>query len=250
MKKLLLFALVMGLGTMSFAQTTNFSVESILTPTGTITTEDPANGTTILSVSVTNNDAAITFPIGTVLTFNVSLEGLPVDNVAPGGAAIPWIASLSSLPIAPGETQNFVLSQTWGAAPSTIGTHELCIELVSIFDITTTPAPTMYTNADQNKELCQDYNFAWPLGINDVVSEISNIKTNGDVMTISVTNNSNQAQIQLMSVTGQVVKTVNTSAAGQNFTQEINISDLTSGVYVVTIQNENGASIAQKVFIQ
>ena len=249
MKKLLLFALIMGLGTMSFAQTTNASIDAILTPTGTVTTEDPANGTTILSVSVTNNDAAITFPVGTVFTFNVSLEGLPVDNIAPGGASIPWVASLSSLAMAPGETQTFVLSQTWGAAPSTIGTHELCIELVSIFDISTVP-PTMYTNADQNKQICQDFNFAWPVGINDVVSEISNIKTDGDVLTISVTNNSNQAQIQLMSVTGQVVKTIVTSAAGQNFTQEINISDLTSGVYIVTIQNENGASVAQKVFIQ
>ncbi len=250
MKKLLLFALIMGLGTLSFAQNTNISVDAILTPTGTITTEDPAAGSTILSVSLTNNDGAITFPVGSVFTFDVKLEGIPVDNVAPGGGTIPWVVSLVSLPMAPGETQNFVLSQSWGASPSAIGTHELCVEVVSVFDISTVP-PVMYTNVDQNKEICADYLFAWPVGIKDVVtSEISNIKTTSDVMTITVTNNSNQAQIQLMSVTGQVVKTVNTSAAGQNFTQEINISDLTSGVYIVTIQNENGASVAQKVFIQ
>jgi hypothetical protein len=248
MKKLLLFALTMGLGTMSFAQKTKASVDSFVAPTGTITTEDPKNGSTTITVSVTNNDT-MTYVVGTLLLYEVTVDGNLIENYDVSGIKIPWQTPLVSLPMAPGETQDFILTQTFGADIDP-ATAPICVKLKQVIDVSVIP-PLFYGNDDQNDELCKDFVFAWPLGVSNVaVSSISNIKTEGDVMTVTVNNSSNFTQIQVMSVTGQVLKSVNASNAGGQFTENINISDLTSGLYIVTIQSENGATSAKKVFIQ
>ena len=70
------------------------------------------------------------------------------------------------------------------------------------------------------------------------------------MMTVFVKNNSNVTELKLMSITGQVVKSIVASNGGQDFTESFDISNLTSGVYIVSIQTENGESQAQKVFVQ
>ena len=230
MKKLLLFALTMGLGTISFAQ------------------EDPKSGTTSITVNVTNNDT-FTYPVGTLLIYEVTLEGQLLINYDINGTAIPWQTPIVGLEMKPGDTQDFILTQTYGAKIDP-GKGTLCVKLTQIFDVSVLP-PVFYGNNDQNAELCQEFTFAWPLSVSNVqVTSISSIKTDGSIMTVTGKNLSNQTQIQIMNVTGQVLKTVTASNAGQEFAKRIDISDLTSGLYIVTIQSENGATAAKKVFIQ
>lgn len=249
MKKLLLFALSMGLGTLSFAQDSTYaSIDSYIAPAGTITTEDPKNGSTSISVNITNNDT-MTYPIGTLLIYEVTLDGALQINYDINGTATPWQTPIVGIEMKPGDSQVFILTQTFGADIDP-GKADICVKLVQIFDVSVVP-PVFYGNNDQNAELCEEFTFAWPLSVSNVqVTSISNIKTVGDIMTVNGQNISNQTQIQIMSVTGQVLKSVTTANAGQEFSENINISDITSGLYIVTIQSENGATAAQKVFIQ
>lgn len=245
MKKLLLFAFTMGMSAMTFAQDGKISVDAIVSPTGTITTEDPANGTTLLEVEITNNETGFTYPGAlTQLTFEVTVDGDKIND--PNGVQI-WVKQIN-LDLAPGGSQNVTLATDWGAVGDP-GTHEICVKLTNM--LVASGGGGLITNSDQNMEFCDNYEFAWPASINDLqTSEIANIKTVGDVMTVSVNNTSAVTEVKLMSITGQVVKTVTTSNGGQNFNQNFDISNLTSGVYIVTVQSENGATQAQKVFVQ
>lgn len=247
MKKLLLFALSLGLGFTGFSQgsTTKLSVNSFIKPTGTVYIDGTGNGNvlTTIEVEIQNNDASVTFPSGAQIKFSVSLDGTQVSD--PNGAA--WVRNLA-IPLNSNATQNFVLTSAWGASTSP-GSHNLCTSLDNVI-IVGVP-PTVYTNQDQNKQLCKDFTFDFASSVKDLsLAEISQIKTEGDLMTVFVKNTSNKAQIQIMSITGQIVKTVNANSSGQNFYQEINISDLTAGIYVVAIQTEKGISAAQKVMVQ
>jgi hypothetical protein len=247
MKKLLLFALSMSIGAASYAQgtPTNLSVNSYVQPTGTVYIDGTGNGNvlTTIEVEIQNNDQAVTFPGGAQISYGVTLDGTPFTD--PNGTA--WVKNVA-VALAPNATQNMVLTSAWGAS-TTQGTHNLCVSLNGV--VIVAAPPVLYTNQDQKKQLCADFTFDFASSVNDIsLAEISQIKTEGDLMTVFVKNTSNQAQIQIMSITGQVVKTINSANSGQNFYQEINISDLTSGVYVVAIQTENGISAAQKVFIQ
>ena len=247
MKKLLLFALIMGISAISFAQDGKISVDAYIDPSGTITTEDPANGSTLIQVTVTNNESTYTYPANqTQFNFNVKLDGNLIDNPAAPATKefiIPILADL-----APGASVDLILATNWGP-DATPGTHSLCVDLLRA--VVTTAVPPIIANTDQNKEFCQDFNFQWPVGINDLnSSEISKIKTEGDLMTIFVKNTSNVTEVKLMSITGQIVKTVTSSNGGQDFNESFDISNLTSGVYIVSVQSENGATQAQKVFVQ
>jgi len=247
MKKLLLFALSLSLGAAGFSQgtPTNLSVNSFIQPTGTVYIDGTGGGNvlTTIEIEIQNNDAAVTFPSGAQFSYAVTLDGTPVTD--PNGAA--WVRNLA-IALSPNATQNFVLTSAWGANTTT-GTHNLCASLNGV--VIVAAPPVLYTNQDQNKQFCADFTFDFASSVNDLSqAEISQIKTEGDVMTVFVKNTSNNAQVQIMSITGQIVKTINTTSAGQNFYQEINISDLTSGVYVVAIQTEKGISAAQKVFVQ
>ncbi len=245
MKKLLLFAFTMGMSTMTFAQDGLVSVDSYVSPTGTVTTEDPANGTTLLEVEITNNESAFTYPGAfTQLSFEVTVDGNAIND--PTTSAPIWVKQIN-LDLAPGTSQNVTLATNWGAVGDP-GSHEMCVKLTNILIAST---GTFVPNTDQNMEFCDDFDFAWPASVADLqTSEIANIKTTGDVMTVIVKNTSAVTEVKLMSITGQVVKTVTTSNGGQNFNQNFDISNLTSGVYIVTVQSENGATQAQKVFVQ
>lgn len=247
MKKLLLFALSLGLGATGFSQgtPTNLSVNSFIQPTGTVYIDGTGNGNvlTTIEIEIQNNDPAVTFPSGAQISYGVTLDGTPLTD--PNGTA--WVKNLA-VALAPNATQNVVLTSAWGAS-TTAGTHNLCASLNGV--VIVAAPPVLYTNQDQNKQLCKDFTFDFASSVNNLsLAEISQIKTEGDVMTVFVKNSSNNAQVQIMSITGQIVKTVNAASGGQNFYQEINISDLTSGVYVVAIQTEKGISAAQKVMVQ
>ena len=247
MRKLLLFALSMGLGTMSFAQDGKISIDAILVPTGTVTTQAPNSGTNIIKVKITNNETSYVYP-ATISNFNfkVSLDGNFIDNpTVPGNKefVIPILA-----PFAPGQTIEVILATTWSPQGDP-GTHTMCVRLERM--VVASVPPVVVTNVDQNLESCKDFTFAWPNGILNLNGTItSKVIANNDIMTVNVTGNINQAQIQIMSITGQVVKTVNASTGNNEIIQVIDISDLTSGVYIVTVQTESGPAPAQKVFIQ
>lgn len=246
MKKLLLFAVTMGISAMSFAQVGLVSVDAIVKPTGTLTTEAPGSGTTNIEVTVTNNEATFTYP-GTFTQFNfrVKVDGVEIKDPTTG--VIEWVVAIPT-PLAPGASANVTLSTSW-APQGEPGSHELCVDLQNALIAGSTPP--FVTITDANKEACQDFTFAWPVGINDLNSaEISTIQTIGDVMTVFVKNTSTVTELKLMSITGQVVKTVTASNGGQDFNESFDISNLTSGVYIISVQSENGATQAQKVFIQ
>ena len=241
MRKLLLFALTMGLSTMTFAQFNgNMSTDSFVLPTGTITLQDPANGTTSISVTVTNNTAD-TIPDLTNIFFYITLDGVKINHPVTGTDT--WGFSLIN-PLPNGESRDLLLTTDWGAVGSR-GSVALCADLYQYVMVKGT-APGLYSNVDADKEVCQNFDFDFPASIGDITNtEISKIFTNGDLMTIYISNNTS-SQIKMMNITGQVVKTVNASVTATN----VDISDLTPGVYIVTIQSENGSASAKKVFIQ
>lgn len=245
MRKLLLFALTVGISTMTFAQFNgNASVDSYALPTGTIILEDPANGTTSIKVNITNNTAD-TIPDLTNFFFYVTLDGTKVKHPVTGTDE--WGYSLIN-PLPNGSTIDALLTAELGATGDR-GSRPLCVELYQYVMVKGT-APGLYTNVDGNKELCENFDFGWPVGVSDVTStEISKIITNGDLMKVYINGNTS-SQIKMMNITGQVVKTINTSITGNNTVENVDISDLTPGVYIVTIQSENGSASAKKVFIQ
>jgi len=249
MKKLLLFALSLGLGTISYAQTpTQVSVDAFVSPTGTVFIDGSGTGAVLtkIEVTITNNDAnGVNFAAGSTFNYNVKLDGTKIDQPVAGGTT-EW-GNLIAQDINANTSHGVTLTNSW-AASTQPGSHEICVSLERIVVSVT---PFLYDNQDANKELCQDFTFDWATSVADLSrAEISSIKTHGDVMTVTVKNTNQQVQINILNITGQTVKTVIPSAGGQNFYQDIDISDLTSGVYIVTIQTENGVSAAQKVFVQ
>lgn len=244
MKKLLLFAFTLGLGTISYAQTpTNISINGFDSPTGTVYIDGSGSGNVvnILTVAVTNNDAGVDFNAGSVFSYAVTLDGNAVMD--PDGLG--W-ARNNSLNIPSGTSQSLILSQSFSTSVNP-GNYELCVSLNNVV----VPPAGIYVNVDPNKQFCKSFDFDFTAGVGDMdVSEISRITTNGNLLTVYVKNASQNVQINLMSMTGQIVKTVSPNSSGQNFYQNIEIGDLTSGVYIVTIQTENGISAAKKVFIQ
>ncbi|MGB0805147.1 MAG: T9SS type A sorting domain-containing protein [Salibacteraceae bacterium] len=252
MKKLLLFALSMGLGTLSFAQTPVglVSVDSYTKPAGVVITEPDGSGSTELVVNITNNETnGFVYPGGfTTFTYRVTVDGVQIEDPTTG--SIDWIILPNPNDLAPGQSQTSILSNTW-APQGEEGTHEICVDLVNAVFAPGSVNPPFVTISDANKELCEDFTFQWPVGINDLVNaEISNIKTNGDLMTVFVKNSGSVTELKLMSITGQVVTAITSTNGGQDFNETFDISSLTSGVYIISVQTENGTSQAQKVFIQ
>jgi len=245
MRKLLLFALTMGLSTMTFAQLeTEVSVDSYNSPTGTIVLQDPANGTTTISVEITNNNS-FTVPEFTRLDFYITLDGNKVLNPANGTDV--WSTSLVDS-IQTGDSETIIITAVYGAT-SARGSKPLCTELFRIVPVKGVQ-PGLNTNIDANKKLCKNFDFDFPASIGDVTtSEISKIITTGDLMKIYF-NGSVSSQIKMMNITGQVVKTIETSVSGNNAVENVDISNLTPGLYIVTIQNGNGSASAKKVFVQ
>ena len=245
MRKLLLFALTMGLSAMTFAQTDGLiSVDNYVLPTGTIILEDPANGNTSISVTITNNTTD-TIPDLSNLFFYVTIDGTKIKHPSTGADA--WGFNLID-PLAIGASTQVQLTNEWGAvAPN--GTNSLCIELYQYVTFSG-PDPGFHPNVDANKQICEDFLFSFPASISDFSdSKISKIVTNGDVMKVYF-DGATSSQIKMMNITGQVVKTINTNVTGNNSVENIDISDVTPGVYIVTIQSENGTASAKKVFIQ
>ena len=245
MRKLLLFALTMGLSTMTFAQfNTEVSVDSYDSPTGNITLQDPANGTTTISVVLTNNNS-YTVPEFTRLDFYISRGGTKISNPANGTDV--WSTSLIDS-IQSGNSETIIISGVYGAE-GTHGMDTLCAELFQLIPVKG-PQPGLNTNMDPNKEFCEEFSFDFPASISNVKgTEISKIATDGDLMKVYINGTAN-TQIKMLSITGQVVKTINTTVTGNNFVENVDISDVTPGVYIVTIQSENGTASAKKVFIQ
>lgn len=243
MRKLLLFALSMGIGTMSFAQI-NASVDNIIKPTGTVVLEDPANGSTIITVEITNNDT-FDYPGTTRYNFNLSLDGTALSE--PGGNT-EWTTTYSG-GLTQGSTAILTLTQSMGFEGNS-GMRELCIVLQRAF-IITGPHAGQNDNNDANKERCETLMFDYPASVNDIKSsEISKIITEGGLMQVYINNAGNSALIKVMNITGQMVKTVQASTGAQEFVESIDVSDLNPGVYIVTIESENGTASAKKVFIQ
>lgn len=247
MKKLLLFALTMGVSAMSFAQQGKISIDAILEPSDPIIVQNPANGTTSIAVTITNNDDAFSYPASfTSLLFYVSVDGDRIDNPLAAGNQ-QFLAQLL-VELAPGASTDVTLTTLW-APVGDPGQYDLCIDL-DLISVVTTPAFAL-TNQDVNREICENFTFSWPLGVSDVTtSEISEIKTIGNEMIVFVKNSSPVTEIKLMSITGQVVKSISLSNGGQDFQEAFDISNLTSGLYIVSVQSENGTTQAQKVFVQ
>lgn len=249
MKKLLLFAVSMGISALSIAQTPAglVSTDAVVSPTGTIYTEADGNGTTLLEVTVTNNETnGFVYPGAfTQFNFSVTIDGVEIND--PTNGTVEWVVSIPN-DLNPGSSANVVLSTSW-APQADPGEHEFCVKLKNAL-IAGTSNPFV-TITDANKDLCENRTFAWPVGINDLeTAEIANVINNGEEMTVFVKNAGNSTEIKLMSITGQVVKTLISSNGGQDFNETFDISSLTSGVYILSVQGENGASQAQKVFIQ
>ena len=250
MKKILLFALSFGVGSMAFAQTpTHLSIDAFLSPTGTVYIDGSGSGNVLteIIVTITNNDVNnINFAPGSNFNYNVKLDGTKVGDPDAAGNPTEWVKS-TALAINVGTSHDVTLTSSWPVSTEP-GSHEICVSLERIQVVTT---PYLYGNEDTNKELCKDYTFDWATSVEDISkAQIEKVTTSGDLMTVFVKNSSQNIQINILSITGQTIKTVNPSASGQNFYQNIDISDLSSGVYIVTIQTENGVSAAQKVFVQ
>ncbi len=248
MKKLLLFSITLVLGSLSYAQsTTAISVDAILKPTGTVFIDGSGTGSVLtdIMITITNNDPSSTnFGVGSNFNYNVKLDGVKLDDPDLGGTE--WVKTIA-LAVDANQSYDVTLTNSW-AASTQPGSHELCVSLERIVVLV---SPFLYNNTDANKEFCSDFTFDWATSVGDLSkANISKITTSGDLMTVFVKNTNQNVQINVLSITGQTVKTVLPNAGGQNFYQNIDISDLTSGVYIVTIQTENGISAAKKVFIQ
>lgn len=240
MKKLLLFTLSIGLATLGFAQT-NVSVDSFLDPAGTVLVGDSGPENTI-RINMTNNAGKDYLATeNNTVSFSVTVDGVVLADPTGGN----WIRPMT-FDFLNGATEEFILAQTW-VASQTPGNYEICVTIEMILEGGNSPQ----SNTDANKQLCQSFDFANPTGINNLNSaSISNVTTSGDIMNVFIKNASSQIQINVLDVTGRIVKTTTPVIGGQDFNERINISDLTSGVYIVTIQNDNGILSTQKVFVQ
>ncbi len=247
MKKLLLFAFTMGISAISFAQQGRISVDAILLPANPVIIQDPANGTTEIKVSLTNNDTAFTYPSSfTSLLFYVSVDGVQIEKPLGGGSKEFVTQVLGDL--APGGTIDITLTTLW-APVGDPGQYDVCVELNRI-SVVSAPAFTML-NSDVNMEGCENFTFSWPVSVSELTnSEISQVKTIGNEMTVFVKNTSSVTEIKLINITGQVVKSITSFHGGQDFQETFDISNLTAGVYIVSVQSGNGTKQAQKVFIQ
>lgn len=246
MKKLLLFTLALGLGTLVSAQTpTQVSLNSFISPTTTFYIDGSGSGAVknILTVNATNNDGSVTFPAGAAFNYTVKIDGATVTD--PDGLG--W-TRVNAFNLAPGQSDDLTITQSLSFTTSP-GSYELCVSLENI--AVTMPSFVLYVNGDANKQVCKTFPFDFTASVGSLeVPEISKITTSGDIMTVYVKNSSNQISVNVLDITGRTVKTVVPSIGGQDFYQNVDVSDLSAGVYIVAIQTENGISSAQKVFIQ
>jgi hypothetical protein len=246
MKKLLLLSLALGMGAAVSAQVpTQVSLNSFNSPTATVYIDGSGSGTVknIINVNGTNNDAGVSFPAQAAYNYIVTVDGSPITD--PDGTG--W-TRLNQFPFNSGQSDDFTITQSYSPNVS-VGNYEICVSLENI--AVTSPTLILYVNGDPNKKVCKTFAYDFTAGVGSVeVPEISKITTSGDIMTVYVKNSSNQIRVNVLDITGRTVKTVVPSIGGQDFYQNVDVSDLSAGVYIVAIQTENGISSAQKVFIQ
>ena len=246
MKKLLLISLAFGMGTVVNAQTpTQVALTGFVSPTSTVYIDGSGSGAVknILTVTARNNDPSVTFSAGAAFNYSVTVDGSTVTD--PDGLG--W-TRVNAFDLAPGQTDDLTITQSFTTSLSP-GNYEICVSLDNI--AVTMPSFVLYVNGDANKKVCKTFPFDFTASVGSLeIPEISKISTVGDVMTVYVKNSSNQISVNILDITGRTVKSVVPSIGGQDFYQNVDISDLSSGVYIVAIQTENGISSAQKVFIQ
>ncbi len=255
MKKLLLVLFAFTTSTL-FAQfdTTQIAIVQILQPTDTFWVDMNGDGDTLNTIEILlrNNDTIDFVGDGTPLgspqmSFIFTVNGNPPADPDNNG----WTRQLTTA-LNQGSDLNFILTQSY--APYTIldgETAEVCVQLNMII---ITATGSMYINDDPNKQFCKTFEFASKpsdtgMGIGDVdaVSFEKVFAANGLLRVLGNTT-ANKVNIEVINLGGQLI--MNRTVAGNgNFSTEFDVSNLQTGVYIVTMSTGNGPVMATKIVI-
>jgi hypothetical protein len=255
MKKALLIFMLTVATTFAYSQSfTSISVDSIIV---TVDTND-LKGDTIymdtvvksITVEITNNDA-ITFPgavagdLGTAIVFEVELDGTKFP--APGGGSgLNWNVTIPE-DFEPGETLTLIMNQLWTPSES-IGYHDLTVRLTTAIDQNEPGNP--YINSDANLERTQQYYFDAPLSFGGPGQSIFNaVYVHQDELIIETESLSGNVDLEVVAITGQVMHSERLSNHPGSMIRTIDISNLNSGIYIISLKNDKGYQYAQKVYV-
>jgi hypothetical protein len=102
-----------------------------------------------------------------------------------------------------------------------------------------------YDVTDQYYLLLDDVTVTTQLGVNSVLASKFSVYPNPVANFVNLTNDSNISinSVQIADLNGRIIKTVNTSAVA---TAQINVSDLSSGMYMMTVNTDQG-SMTKKI---
>jgi len=169
-------------------------------------------GVAILNVNTSSDD----LPAGTILTYSISING--GEGVERQDTLIDALQKDST------DLAHWVWAFQFGPSNSHVGENSICIKVTKVDGVD--------IPSDGN-DLCAKYTFT-ANGIADVnVLKESKIYPNPVSGNLKIENLQDVTEIGIYNVTGQLVRTVS-SAIGNT---EIDMSDLSNGMYIIKMQN-------------
>lgn len=133
------------------------------------------------------------------------------------------------------------------SSPSTIAWVEKTIAIPATFDGQQVRIAIVNNGSDHYMLMVDDFSVtAASLGVNDVLSSKFSVYPNPATDIINVTNNDSILvnQVQLTDLNGRVVKNVTNNGVND---MQINISDLSAGMYMMTIDSDQGKALKKIV---
>lgn len=234
MKQFLLSAACIAMSAFSFAQV-DLEVVSI---------DDPGSDLKIdelytVAVTVMNNGSA-DIPANSGYYFNVTLDGSNVPHPVQGQ----WV-SQQTIPITAGGTAQFILAQNTDFEVTAPQSSNLCVSLNTVLQ-----AGSMIPdqNQDANLEACETVNFDWANSVTEIAKSDIQVYAANNLLNIDfgVASNST-SDITVLGLSGQTFKSEQRAMSGM---QQMNVSDLVPGLYLVHIKPETGSSITKKIVIK
>jgi len=237
MKKLLL--------SIASALTLTLSAQPVLN----VTLDSPTNGSSItagtafnFNVTVTNsgNQNHLGMPSDTVIYFPLFNGNLLATS---GGGVVAWY--MSDAISASGGTAT--ASKSLNVSGGSSGTLEICAGIIYGGDSYTTTAQLDTSNN------CANVNYsAMAIGELRLTETFDNSFYSNEVYYVQVSSRVDLVNptIEIVDISGRTVKHINLTADGGEISQEISVSDLPQGVYIVRLNTTKGLISINKIIKQ
>lgn len=203
--------------------------------------------------AIVTNNGTVSFPgavagnLGTALVFEVEIDGakIPVPGVVP--PTTNWNINLPE-DFDPGETITLILNQIWKPIGLGIGYHNVTVRLTTAINQNQPGNP--YINQDANLQRTRQFYFDAPLAFNGPdQSIIHSVYVHQGELIIETEHLTGSLDLDIVGITGQVVKSERLSNHPGTIIRTIDVSSLNSGLYIVSLKNDRGYQYAQKVYI-